>query len=96
MNLWLDDERPMPEGYDYHARTAEEAIQLIQQGKVNKLSLDHDLGEGLSGYDVVKVIEEGAFMKTIAPIELSVHSQNCVGVYNMLAGIAQAKRFWTT
>jgi hypothetical protein len=30
--LWLDDERPMPEGYTHHAKNAQEAIALLETG----------------------------------------------------------------
>ena len=29
MRLWLDDIRPMPEGYHWHARTVAEALQIV-------------------------------------------------------------------
>ena len=40
------------------AKTAEEAIDLLKTGKVEYASLDHDLGFGGSGYDVVCWVEE--------------------------------------
>jgi hypothetical protein len=42
--LWLDDVRPMPEAFDVHVKTAEEAIALLRRGIVVKISFDHDLG----------------------------------------------------
>ena len=39
INVWLDDERPMPAGYDVHVKTAEEAIDLLKTGNVHKISL---------------------------------------------------------
>ncbi len=44
MKVWPDDERPMPDGYDVHVRTASEAIDLLKTGQVTRMSLDHDLG----------------------------------------------------
>lgn len=44
MSVWLDDERHMPADFDYHARYPQEVIDLLSQGVVKKLSLDHDLG----------------------------------------------------
>ena len=43
INLWLDDNRPAPEGW-VHVTTVHEAIALIKSGQVQKASLDHDLG----------------------------------------------------
>lgn len=45
MRVWLDDERPMPLGFDVHVKTADEAIKLLANGQVKVISLDHDLGE---------------------------------------------------
>ncbi len=43
MKVWLDDVRPMPEGFDIHAKTADEAINLLASGQVEMISFDHDL-----------------------------------------------------
>lgn len=96
MRVWLDDLRPMPEGYDVHAWTAAEALELLKSGRVTAISLDHDLGDDAqgTGYDVAKWIEEAAYRRTVTEIELSVHSQNSVGVSNMNRAIANARRFW--
>lgn len=64
MKLWLDDERPMPIGFDVHVKSAWHAIELLKCGHFDEVSLDHDLGDldgdiG-DGYDVACFIEEGA------------------------------------
>jgi hypothetical protein len=43
MNLWLDDVRPAPEGWVW-VKTVHDVQKLLLQGKVEKMSLDHDLG----------------------------------------------------
>ena len=93
-NVWLDDVRPMPKGYDVHVRTAEEAIALLKTGKVRKISLDHDLGEEMTGYDVAKFIEAGAVAGTLAPIDCLVHSQNVVGAAQMRMALVVAEKHW--
>ena len=97
MRVWLDDERPMPEGYDFHARTAGELIELIRQGNVSAVSLDHDLGsiENGTGYDVAKFIEQGAFEASVNPIELTVHSANPVGSENIKRSFKNSRSFWS-
>jgi hypothetical protein len=94
MNIWLDDERPMPEGYDIHVKTAEEAIELLKSGKVTSISLDHDLGQDKTGYDVAKWIEEAAYDGRLAPIHLVIHTQNVAGRANIAAALQNANRFW--
>ena len=96
MKIWLDDERPMPEGYDRHVLTAAEAIAMLKSETVTEISLDHDLGEaGGTGYDVACFIEEGAFRGTLSPIEVNIHSANPVGRDRMEQAINRAEEYWT-
>ena len=44
MKVFLDDERKAPEGW-VRVRWPEEAIELLQNGQVEEISLDHDLGD---------------------------------------------------
>lgn len=95
MRLWLDDERPAPEGWTL-VRTAEEAIELLKQGKVKRISLDHDLGIGFStGYKVACFIEQAAHDGTLVPLErMFVHSANPVGKARMGAALYNANKIW--
>lgn len=43
MKLWHDDIRPAPEGWVW-ARTNDEAKLHLRTGKVEEISMDHDLG----------------------------------------------------
>ena len=43
MNLWLDDVRPAPKGWIW-VKTVRDAQELLSSGKVERASLDHDLG----------------------------------------------------
>ncbi len=47
MRLWLDDTRKPPWGYDLWARTADQAIEMLQRhgDEIEHCSLDHDLHE---------------------------------------------------
>lgn len=94
VQVWLDDERPMPSDYDVHVRTAEEAIALLKSGTVSKISLDHDLGQEKTGYDVAKWIEENAINGTLNKLNVRIHTQNPVGNQNILAAIRNAYRHW--
>lgn len=57
IKLWLDDIRPAPKGFTW-AKTAEEAIAHLATGDVKLCSLDHDLEDELTGYDVLTWMEE--------------------------------------
>ena len=96
MRVWLDDERPMREGFDVHVRTASEAIETLKTGKVSYISLDHDLGppEAGTGYDVAKWVEQMAFYGALRRLEWDVHSANPVGRKNMSSSMENAERFW--
>lgn len=93
MRIWLDDLRPAPDGW-YHCRTAEEAILLLGSGDVTAVSLDHDLGTPLSGYEVACFIERGAFEGTLPRIVCHVHSQNPEGAKRMEAALLKARACW--
>lgn len=86
----------MPIGFDIHIKTAQEAIKLIEQGNVKKISLDHDLGEpeNGTGYDVAKKIEMLAFFGKIQPIEWAIHSANPIGRQNMQKAMENAEKYW--
>jgi hypothetical protein len=44
IQLYVDDLRPIPEGYR-GVRTVLEAIEILRTGQVSHLDLDHDMGE---------------------------------------------------
>lgn len=97
MKIWLDDERVMPQGFDFHAKTAKEAIRCLESGNVTEISLDHDLGleaPNTTGYFVAQYIEMAAHNGWIAPIKWEVHSANPAGRKNIEAAMQSAERFW--
>ena len=94
MRIWLDDIRSMPEGFDWHCKTAQEVIDLIDGGKVTFISFDHDLGEGPTGYSVALHIEMLAFSNTVSKIRYAIHSANPVGAQNIKRAMINANRFW--
>jgi hypothetical protein len=89
MQVYLDDERPPPEGW---TRTfwPDETIALLKTGLVTQLSLDHDLGDDQrgTGYDVVLWIEEAVATGAFTPPHINVHSANSSARTKMQAGIA--------
>jgi hypothetical protein len=93
MKVYLDDERPTPEGW-VGVRWPTEAIALLQAGGVEELSLDHDLGDDGrgTGYDVVLWIEEAVAIRGFMPPRIRVHSANSSARQKMLAGIAAIER----
>jgi hypothetical protein len=97
INLWLDDKRAMLPGYDMHVYTAQAAIAALETGTVEKVSLDHDLGNEEvvgNGYMVAKWIEEAAYLGKIPKLVWYIHSQNAVGVANMRKALMNATRYW--
>lgn len=97
MKLWIDDVRPMPEGFDRHAKTASEAIEIIKAcDRIEEISFDHDLGNDAdgTGYDVAKFIEEQAYRGIKPPpLKWSIHSANPVGRQNIRKAMESAERF---
>jgi len=88
MRVYLDDERTTPEGW-VRAYWPEEAIALLETGRVEELSLDHDLGddERGTGYDVVLWIEEAVALRGFRPPRMCVHSANSSARQKMESGI---------
>lgn len=80
MKLYVDDIRKAPDGWVL-AENFDKAVALLEMRPMEALSLDHDLGELASGYDIAKyMIAHGIWPKNIY-----CHSMNPVGRINILA-----------
>lgn len=78
MNVFLDDERPTPDGW-IRTFTPIQTIQLLETNEVNTLSLDHDLGDDDkigTGYDVLNWIEQQVAEAMFVPPAMLIHSSN--------------------
>jgi hypothetical protein len=79
IKLYVDDEYPCPAGWVL-ARTFAEAIEHLERGNIESISLDHDLGEERTGYDIVCYIERLVHADAeYLPPAIVVHSANPVG-----------------
>jgi len=94
MKVYLDDERPTPDGW-IHARWPENVIELLQTGDVTHVSLDHDLGddEHGTGYDVLKWIEEDVATRGFSPPVITIHTSNVSARQKMELAVESIKRF---
>ncbi len=94
IKIWLDDLRPVPEGYE-GARSVREAIDLIEQieasdGEIELIDVDHDLGDWAPyGGDAIKLLDYLVERETFYPIQI--HTANPVGRANMERMI---RRYW--
>ena len=97
MKIWMDDVRELPSGRNgwVWMKTGEEVIEALNSGDVKEISFDHDLGDGMSGYDVAKVIERMAFDGELEPIVWNIHSANLVGRKNIEMAMMKAEQFWS-
>ena len=95
MKLYLDDTRPTPVGWT-RAYTAQETIEYLKTGKVEELSLDHDLGDETlvgTGYLVLQWIEKEVFFHGFKPPSVMVvHSANGPATERMLQAIESIRR----
>jgi hypothetical protein len=93
MKVYLDDERATPEGW-VRVYWPDEAIELLKDGSVTEISLDHDLGddERGTGYDVLLWIEEQVVLHGFAAPVLRVHSANSSARQKMEAAIEAISR----
>lgn len=93
MKVYLDDERDTPEGW-VRVYWPADAIDLLKTGKVQEISLDHDLGDDDrgTGYDVVLWIEEQVIDNEFNPPIVHVHTANVSARQKMEAGVANIWR----
>lgn len=86
MKVYLDDERPTPDGW-VGVRTVQECIEKLKTGKVEALSLDHDLGTGYApGYDVLTWMEREVFTGDFVPPKYCfIHTANPTAKDRMMA-----------
>jgi len=56
---------------------------------VEALSLDHDLGDGPTGYDLLKTVEQ---YRVPLPLDVRIHSANPVGRESMEAVLARLRQ----
>lgn len=78
MKVFLDDVRDCPSSF-YWVRNYEECVDILKNCDIDIISLDHDLGENKTGYDVVKFMVQ----ESIFPKEIYIHSANPIGAQNM-------------
>ena len=97
MKIWLDDERPCPNGW-VSTRWPHEVIAHLQTGKVREISLDHDLGNDDvgTGYGVILWIEEAVVVGNFRPPKITVHSANPAAKRKMELGVASIYRHFHT
>ncbi|MDN7820900.1 cyclic-phosphate processing receiver domain-containing protein [Burkholderia vietnamiensis] len=93
MKVFLDDERTTPDGW-VRAYWPDDVIALLESGRVDVLSLDHDLGDDArgTGYDVILWIEEAVALHGFVPPKIIVHSINSSAAVKMRAGIKTIER----
>lgn len=93
MRVFLDDERETPAGW-IRVFWPEEAIALLETGKVEEISLDHDLGDDDrgTGYDVVLWIEEAVITRGFSAPKIRVHSANSSARRKMELGICNIEK----
>jgi hypothetical protein len=86
VKLFLDDERAVPNDTWHRAYTADEAIKFLDQYGpwITHISLDHDLGTKLTGYDVMCYIEGLEPSGRLNPdVQMTIHSANPAGAMRM-------------
>lgn len=84
MKLWIDDDKPAPDGWAV-AKSYDEAIKMIVNYEWDTIAIDHDLGdEGSTGYDILCAMEQ---FKLPRPKKIVIISWNVIGVKRMLQAI---------
>jgi len=93
LRVYLDDEREAPPGW-FRVYTAAEAIELLQTGRVEEISLDHDLGppDVGTGYDVVVWLERRVISDGFLPPLIRIHTANPAARVRMEAAVRSIER----
>jgi hypothetical protein len=89
MRIWLDDNRPAPDGWAW-ARSYEDAIELFDRygEEITDVSLDHDLcpahsrgdySDRRTGYDVLEALLSLGLRPAI-----TLHTMSAAGMQRML------------
>ena len=88
MKIYLDDMRTAPEGWIL-MKTVPEVLEALASGRVEHLSLDHDLGddEAGTGYDVILWIEKEVFLNGFTPPKIKIHTANVSARKKMELGL---------
>ena len=81
VKIILDDRRHVPSNSPYNVvRNYEDCVEMIRLfRKISFISLDYDLGEGKTGYDVLVYMAEN----NIEVKHINIHSDHSVGVPKM-------------
>lgn len=81
MKIILDDRRYVPSNSPYNVvRNYEDCVEMIRLfRKISFISLDYDLGEGKTGYDVLVYMAEN----DIEVKHINIHSDHSVGAPKM-------------
>ena len=101
IKIWVDDERPMPEGYDYWAKDVWDTLLMVGyvlgidwfiEKQEILLDIDHDSGSHNPGggdyINILKALERAVgngWVLKEREIKVHFHSANPVGVKNMRA-----------
>jgi hypothetical protein len=96
MKVFLDDERPTPDGW-WGVYTPEQAIAMLDSGMVSHISLDHDLGDDKligTGYDVILWMEEQVVSGEFKPPYILIHTANPSARLKMEAGRSQIRKLY--
>jgi hypothetical protein len=85
MKLWIDDARQEPPDWR-RARDARQAQAYLSAYPIEEVSLDHDMGRGMNGLDLVRWMID----RKLVPGRVTIHSINPVGAARMATELADA------
>ena len=95
IQLWLDDTRPMPAGYNMRVTTAGLAIKVLETGWVSKIAFDYHLfGSPGNGAAVAKWCAQHAKKLVLPRLEWSVHSNDIMGCREIEDHMKEADEAW--
>lgn len=93
MKVYLDDTRSPPEGWVL-CRSAEDCLSTLESAfyEVDEISLDHDLGADMTGYDVLLALELRAAEGLPIPGKIHIHTANTSARIKMELGVRSIEK----
>ncbi|MFX0202319.1 MAG: cyclic-phosphate processing receiver domain-containing protein [Candidatus Hodarchaeota archaeon] len=93
MKVWLDDdEREAPEGWIWE-KDPSAVVDMIASGKVAEISLDCDLGAGITGYIVLAWLERMVGRDFIGKVpKIQIHTANPIGRKRMEQAVKSIRK----
>lgn len=94
MKLWVDDERPAPEGWTW-VKTVAETIAALRENEVTEMSLDYSLANWEDGSMVVYWLQKNIeYYPSVSVVAHSGSASGCALLERVIADTEALRKEW--